>query len=201
MTSFGIISDMHSNDQDLEKAISLLEKKEVNAILHLGDVICRLNFSKPCSANRTIQLLREKGIIGIRGLHDINRLEQDAEKLTSDSINYLDGLPKSMHIPPQVLMIHANPIDNSSYIYEPTGARLILKKSPYRLIVIGHTHIPAAFSEDGQELIFKAPQKIRLNPSKKYVLNPGSVGAPKDGMPPSCGIFDYHRNTFEVIFI
>jgi len=199
----GIIADIHGFLRNLESGIRMLEKEGVDRILHLGDVADELH-----SGEEVIKLLMQKNIQGVKGGHDDIEAIDPMHPLSDASLDYLSSLPKEMHLTPEVMLVHDNPIEPllsrkpfviGSYIRNIKDAERVFEKCKERIFLVGHTHEPFAFSNKGDEITFKCSKIIELDPSKRYILNPGSIGTPRDSDYFSFGIYDHENQLFKVL--
>jgi diadenosine tetraphosphatase ApaH/serine/threonine PP2A family protein phosphatase len=87
-----------------------------------------------------------------------------------------------------VEICHGSPFDEDAYIFDELDAIRALKMSERPLCLFGHTHWPVTFElADGRVdtigLADTSPSVLNLKAGSKYLLNPGSVGQPRDGDP------------------
>ena len=90
-----------------------------------------------------------------------------------------------------VQFVHGSPLDEDIYITSEFGARAALEASPFHLTFFGHTHIQCAFARPRLVAEALAPERVRhrqpaadlaaeAESPMKYLVNPGSVGQPRD---------------------
>jgi predicted phosphodiesterase len=203
MTRYGLISDIHSNLNSLESAIKLLSNNRVDKTFHLGDVVYGHEFP-----DEVVSLLIQNGIFGVKGDHDESELKYSDKPLNEKTRKYLSKLEKSIELEDGSLLIHDNPLNAEfgkgywhlgSYIRNAEDAKRVFEDSNQRILIVGHTHIPCLLSDKGEEIFFPEGGKIILKADYRYILNPGSVGAPRDYKKPGFGIYDTEENSFEVI--
>ena len=204
MAIYGLIADIHGNMDNLSKAITILEGKKADKILHLGDVIGGFNFP-----NQVIELLCGKGIEGISGQHDLTELKYPSIPLSPASNNYLNKLPLKIFIEKDIILAHDNPLQTTfgkgywyhgSYIRNSEDAKRVFEGCSYRLIMVGHTHQAKVLVDNGEDILFENGGILKLDDSRRYILNPGSVGFPKDDPDSaSCALYDTIKKFFEVI--
>ena len=109
--------------------------------------------------------------------------------MTPDHREWLAALPEGPHDVDDLLQIcHGSPFDEDAYIFDELDAVRALKMSTKPVCLFGHTHYPISFelSDDKFETIgppFNAETELDLKPRSKYLINPGSVGQPRDGDP------------------
>jgi len=196
-----IISDIHSNLEALIALERYLSALDVDEIISLGDIVGYGADPNPC-----IDFIRANVAISVRGNHDaavtdpslINFFTQRAAvaarwtigQLTPDNLRYLVSLPliKEAY---DCTFVHSSPSqpDEWEYLTHHLHVRSVFPFFSTPLCFIGHTHIPALF---GEETLVTSIER-----GKKYVINPGSIGQPRDGDPRSCfGILDTAEWTF-----
>ncbi|CAD7771265.1 Calcineurin-like phosphoesterase superfamily domain protein [Candidatus Methanoperedenaceae archaeon GB50] len=172
----GLISDVHSNAVALREVLSEFERLGVGVILSAGDVVGYNPYPED-----TVNLFRRERIVSIMGNHDravvtgdtsgFNEIAREAVAWTSNAISeksleYLRGLAPSLEMRIDDLSIHINhgsPSDPDEYIY---GFSEELIPPGCDLLLLGHTHVQSAAEFDSGS-----------------VVNPGSVGQPRDRDP------------------
>jgi len=189
------ISDVHSNVIALRAVLSEIDRSNVQVILNAGDIVGYYPFP-----NETIELMKERNVLGIRGNHDravlsasangMNSMasagvQWTANRLSKESLDYLDSLPdgRDVHIGTlRASVHHGSPNDEDEYVFEEDVSEGLLDACPgSKLLILGHTHVPYV-----------------VHLTKGYVVNPGSVGQPRDGDPRSSFmIYDSTKDTFE----
>ena len=95
--------------------------------------------------------------------------------------------------------VHSSPgaPEEWEYISYPSQAAAHFDHFSEMLCFIGHTHYPVVLCNDGSS---DFSSKVKLNPVKRYLINAGSVGQPRDGDPRTCFIiFDNKTNSIEYI--
>src|SRR5262249_9126866 len=90
---------------------------------------------------------------------------------------------------PGNLLAHGTPLDEDQYLMDEAEARRCFDELPFDLCFFGHSHFPGAFVLDGARVVRHpaagdAPV-IDLLPGRRYLVNPGSVGQPRDRNPRS----------------
>lgn len=192
-----IISDVHANLAALEAVMEDIEAEKASRILALGD-----NIGYGPDPEEVIRLLVERGVVSIQGNHEfalINRiyldrmnpdprksLEMNLEMLSPESLAYIAGL-QTVLIWNGARLVHGCPPKSPTcYLFYPSALALekIFGSFPERLCFYGHTHTLNLFEEGlppefGLEV---QPGTYRLDPDKRYMINPGSVGQPRDGI-------------------
>ena len=210
-----VLSDIHANIDAFQAVIGDF-KRGIDRILNLGDIV-----GYNASPNECVELAREIGMYSVLGNHDqaacnpvfaenFNIFARNAilwtrNNLSRENIQFLGGLEKNYRLSCS-LACHGSPDDISSYIALPFQARATLKrmKKGYwgniNVCLFGHTHKRKAWRMDvrGKVAPVEIPLDgvIKLNGEELYLLNPGSVGQPRNGDPrASYFIFDMENRT------
>ena len=189
-----VLSDIHSNRPALDAVLSALP--EVDAIWQLGDVV-----GYGPHPNEVIERLSGSSAAGVRGNHDAAALgELDTEwfnlearqavewsgsQLTEHARRWLRALPAVTQTEGFTL-VHASPRDPVwEYVASPSIAAGVFDAFETSHCLVGHTHVPVAFRQQhgGIETIDAAMDGTLQLDERRTILNPGSVGQPRDGDP------------------
>lgn len=210
-----IFSDIHSNLEAFEKLLSLKITETIGKFLFLGDLV-----GYGADPNETISLFRSmKNTCSIRGNHDkvISNLESSslfnpvaafsAEwskiKLSDENREYLKNLKKGPLVVDHFLTIcHGSTFDEDYYVFSVFEAVESLKFMKTSIGFFGHTHFPVIYFQRGNKINaipLVSDKKIKLDPNTRYLINPGSVGQPRDKNPKSSFIV-YDSDKREIIF-
>ncbi len=213
------ISDLHSNLEALETALRDIREQGVTTIVCLGDVVgygaspyevCQL-VQKHCQVclqgNHDAALLDDKEALGFNE-RALRAVDWTRQKLNPEREEFwpvwdwLGSLVPSMELSPDgmetVQIVHASPREPLSEYLMPTltadGDRVVanFRQAHHRLTFYGHTHHPGWF-EEGQAFHRAAGDDVVLEfaADKRYLVNVGSVGQPRDGDPRLCyALFD-----------
>ncbi len=212
-----VLSDIHSNLVALDAVLEHVGV--VDAIWHLGDVV-----GYGPDPDGVVRRLADLGAVGVRGNHDAAALggpeidwfnpdARTAAAWTRDSIRddtraWLDALPVVMEIG-DVTLVHGSPRDPlREYIASLAAARENLAELTTRYGLHGHTHVPIAFIDDDRRIELVDPRDVgQLSlDERRTLLNPGSVGQPRDGDPraaylvldPDAGVATWQRVAYDV---
>jgi putative phosphoesterase len=169
----GVLSDIHGNRVALDAVLA--DMPDVEALVCAGDVVGYNPFHGAC-----VETIRERSVPTVMGNHDravatgssfaFNSaagagVRHARETLDDDQIAWLAGLPDERHeFDDRVKVVHGHPDDPDRYTYPDQFSPRLLGEET--VLVLGHTHVQAHEQyTDG------------------IVLNPGSVGQPRDGDP------------------
>lgn len=196
-----ILSDIHSNLTALDAALDAAKGRWKEAVC-LGDVV-----GYGPDPNEVIDRLRALGAFTIRGNHDkivagvedpedFNPIARRAalwtrEQLTLENREYLGKLPKGPVTKDGFSMVHGAFYDEDEYVFSPALAIDGLMSAPTDVSFFGHTHIQGGFALRGEDVRVLHFDPAGGNPfsnfkpeeGTKYLLNPGSIGQPRDGDP------------------
>lgn len=209
---FAILSDIHSNYDALQAVSRQLHGQAVDQILCLGDVIGYGAEPQAC-----INWLQQQHAIVVKGNHEA-MLEQPSGLETSETevhqvirwtrsqlspsqLNWLTSRPLRMVVA-GICLTHSTPYQPEwfEYVSGPIAAERAFVAFSEPLALIGHTHVPALAVENqtGQVIWKKIPAKLRINESGRMLINPGSVGQPRDGCPQArWGLLDLDKQSYQ----
>ncbi len=211
--TYGVISDIHSNLPALRVVLERLSG--VDGFLCLGDIVGYGAEPNECCATvralhcPTLMGNHDAGAVGKLGLEWFNRtaaeaLSWTARALTAENLAFLEALPECA-AQNGILLAHGSPLDPWDYIYEPYGAAAALAALEEPLCLFGHTHLAMAFikgEESGrlEQILLPEGGRLKLEADHRYLINPGSVGQPRDGNPQAaCAIYDNESKTIEFL--
>jgi diadenosine tetraphosphatase ApaH/serine/threonine PP2A family protein phosphatase len=210
-----IVSDIHANLTALEAVFGEAERAgPLDAVWNIGDCVGYGPQPSEC-----IAMMREAGSVWVAGNHEraatgaIGTEEFNAQaaaaakwtggQLADNDKAYLDALPEVTG-DSECTFVHGTlrwPLWEYLYDHDAALGHLALQKTPIGFV--GHTHVPMAVEEDSA-----APEGCRMRRlaggevvpvggPHRVVLNPGSVGQPRDGDPrASFGIYDTLEKAF-----
>jgi predicted phosphodiesterase len=212
-----VVSDLHSNAEALRAVLGRVRRKKFDRIVCLGDFV-----GYGAQPNQVLDLMRTvKGRkLYIRGNHDrvaagledgegFNDVAKEAafwtrEHLSAPNRRFLKNLPLGPLDRDGMLLCHGSPHDEDEYVFNEWNALRIFEDTTVPIILYGHTHLPVMFSIDGSGEIDGASVRddatFRLDRGKRYLINPGSVGQPRDRNPKaSFAIVDTDRMTAQFV--
>jgi len=165
----------------------------------LGAMTIRGNHDKACTGLMTLENFNP--IAGMAALWTMKRL-------TKENLDWLKDLPQGPVIVPTIPLedqeqtwspgegtaiqiVHGSPLDEDEYMIVIRDAQEPLARTRFPLTFFGHTHIQGGFSQQGSRYETIRPEyssadgavqfAMHLQPKAKYLINPGSIGQPRDG--------------------
>lgn len=197
-----VVSDLHSNLEALRAVTARVRRKKYDTVVCLGDFV-----GYGAQPNQVLDIMRTmKGRkLYIRGNHDrvasglddangFNHAARAAalwtrEHLSPPNRRFLRDLTVGPVIHKGVMLCHGSPYDEDEYVFNVHHAAQVLALFPQRIILFGHTHLPAVFWLDRNDLVsgyaVRGDTTVKLDPENRYLINPGSVGQPRDRNPDS----------------
>lgn len=196
-----VFSDVHANATALEAVLEACAGRWDRAVC-LGDIV-----GYGPDPNEVVERVRplvsaivrgnhDKAVSGISDLEDFNPVARAAvewtrSQLLPENVRYLQSLPGGPVEIDGVALVHGAVEDEDEYVFTADQALAGLLASRQPLTFFGHTHIQGGFSYDGAriERVQSSPRPgknfaiISLESKTRYLLNPGSVGQPRDGDP------------------
>jgi predicted phosphodiesterase len=198
-----LLSDIHSNLEALEACLAAAPPHDL--VVNLGDIV-----GYGASPNEVIERVRGLGKTFVRGNHDkaasgamelkdFNPIAGLAalwtrEQLTPENLKWLRALPEGpLQVAelPGVQFVHGSPVDEDEYVVTLRDAIEPLLTSATALTFFGHTHLQGCFSTNNVDNDYLRPQyntvgqaetiEFPLKENMRYLVNPGSVGQPRDG--------------------
>lgn len=192
-----VITDIHANIEALDVCLADAESSGYNKVLVLGDivgygpdpnaVIDRVIALNPAAIVRGNH---DKIAFGLQEAEGFNASARAAAQWTFTSLtpehrDWLKKLPQGpTTVDDCVEICHGSPTDEDEYIFDELDARRALGSSTQRLCLFGHTHVAIAFKLTDRS-IGTAPtgDTFEIEADSKYLVNPGSVGQPRDNDP------------------
>jgi len=124
------------------------------------------------------------------------------DHLSGANRRFLESIPHGPVSLDGTEVCHGSPFDEDEYIFTTRHAAQVLLHTTADIVVYGHTHLPGLFWIDESGTVGGAPPEnervIALAPGRRYLINPGSVGQPRDRNPSaSCALLDDTRRTVQ----
>ncbi len=195
-----LLSDLHSNLEATRAVLESARSPGFDRVAVLGDLV-----GYGPSPNEVVAAVRDLGPVAvIRGNHDkvvagvergddFNPVALEAARinrllLRPENLEYLSALPGGPRTVDGVFAIaHGSPLDEDEYLLDAGRAAAVFEETGFRVCFFGHTHLPGAFVLKEGAVTPLVPGKpeavLRLDARARYLINPGSVGQPRDRDP------------------
>ena len=196
-----VISDIHANLEAYDTVMANALALGYDKILLLGDLVGY--GADPNAICERVRDLKPDGMI--RGNHDkvgsgiespegFNAVARSAIRWTFDTLSnenrdWLAALPTGPMIIDELIQIcHGTPFDEDAYVFDDLDALRALHAAQRPLCLFGHTHVQVGHSLSGDRFVLATsadsrPLTIAIEEASRYLVNPGSVGQPRDGDP------------------
>jgi len=213
---YAIISDLHSNIEALQVVLEEIDRIGVDQTICLGDVV-----GYNANPNECARLLVEKEIPSIMGNHDavvcdmvdpvdFNPIAKKAILWTKETVEkqYKDFLfrqPAQRRLTEAIRLVHGSIVSRDQYLFTRQTVMenidLMHNNEPeVRILFFGHTHNQMAFTYKEETLSIVSSPKFSLEEDGLYLINPGSVGQPRDKDPRTAFLlYDEDARTVEFI--
>ncbi len=195
----GIFGDIHGNIEALASVHEKLINRGCERLVCLGDIV-----GYGASPGECIDFLKDKGIICIKGNHDFFALDRQRKmnwemkdysrdaivwtqkQLAKEQFEWLENLPFSIKVA-GVQLVHSSmeTIDGEywPYVLDAKTAQFHFYIQDCQVAFCGHIHIPLLFTcseNNGIKMEMLKSVILDLQSNKKYLINPGSAGQPRD---------------------
>ena len=201
-----LISDLHSNHEAFEAVLQKVKRKRIDRVVCLGDFV-----GYAADPNKVLDRIRTmpRPIIAVRGNHDkviaclepgemfnqpaLTAARWTTEKLSHENMEFLKRLPTGPFVVDDAFVVcHGSPLDEDAYIFSDFDASMnfvhMNRFAPgLDACFFGHSHIPSVFTLEPNgirvEAIRRSRHRLVLQKGRRYLINPGSVGQPRDRNP------------------
>ncbi len=214
-----ILSDIHANLDALNAVLDAAPAHDV--VWNLGDVV-----GYGAMPNEVIERVRGLGELFVRGNHDracsgqtsseqfnpiaARAVQWTQKTLTPEHLEWLRTMVRGPVVPigSEVSCMHGSYLDEDQYLFSAEDAWLPLRESRTRINFFGHTHLQGGFAANSEEWFSLDPiyakngeresSELVLRSGARYLINPGSVGQPRDGdWRAAFALFDDQRKVVE----
>lgn len=202
---FLILSDVHGNIEALDAVLASAPVDSYDRLLVLGDLV-----GYGANPNEVVDRIHElEPDALIRGNHDkvssgiekpvhFNYVAAEAARWTLETLTETNrarvaALPQGpLVVDESIEVCHGTPYDEDAYVFNDDDAVRALDAASRRLCFFGHTHLPVACARAAADAPLETvvpetasadPTVITLDAQSSYLINPGSVGQPRDGDP------------------
>mgnify|MGYP001768431153 FL=1 len=196
-----ILSDLHANLHAFRTVLRFARRRAVRRFVLLGDLV-----GYGAHPNQVLDRLRRlHPRVMLRGNHD-RACAYEGEgthfslparlacawtrrHLSRENLRFLQSLPRGpLTLEPGVLAAHGAPWDEAAYLLQDRDASQAFASFEGRLCFFGHTHHPGGWELDPVSHRLRGVRMepgvwVDLDPARRYLLNPGSVGQPRDRDP------------------
>jgi diadenosine tetraphosphatase ApaH/serine/threonine PP2A family protein phosphatase len=198
-----LLSDIHSNLEALDACLAAAP--ECDLVVNLGDIVgYGASPNEVTARSRSLGKFfvrgnHDKAVTGLTDLNDFNPIAGVAalwtrDQLTMENSEWLRALPQGPIViadVPDAQFVHGSPLDEDEYVVNSEEAANSLRQSATPITFFGHTHLQGGFhgngnSDDAFYPDYKTVGKsehweLSLGKNRRYLINPGSVGQPRDG--------------------
>ncbi|MHC4792689.1 MAG: metallophosphoesterase family protein [Planctomycetota bacterium] len=202
---FGIISDIHGNLLALESVLEALDAEGIDRLICLGDVVGYGPDPIEC-----LDLVFDRDAVMVIGNHEEAMLRPEIAKsfrevareaiewtsrrmraLRPDLIERIEQLPGMIYLESDLMLVHDSPVPGGRrYLVNEAAAGPAFRGVDTSICLVGHTHLPGCFRHRGDDEEGMVESRsgspgasVELETGARYILNPGSVGQPRDGDP------------------
>lgn len=209
---YAVISDIHGNLEAFQAVLADIKDKKIGAYLCIGDVVGyganpkeSIGLLKSLKCSLTIAGNHDWAVAGLTDLEYFNEYAKEAIIWTKRVLNQeeLDYL-KSFHLlyeGENFSLVHGslkNP-QRFDYILNKAGACSAIALMRTLLCFVGHSHVAEIYYSDKDKIFHTRGPNIKIGSNKKYIVNVGSIGQPRDGDPrASYAIYDEDGQTVEI---
>jgi len=192
---YGIISDIHANLEALNAVLARCEELGVEQYICVGDLV-----GYNANPSECLEIVRSLPLAAVvKGNHDeqasenldlsefnpqaAKAIEWTRDQLSQEQRDYLRDLPMKARVG-RITVVHAT-LDNPGmwgYIMDKYAAEASLSYQFSQVCFYGHSHVPMAFDRQ-MDVEMMESGVIEVLPGHKYLINPGSVGQPRDKDP------------------
>jgi putative phosphoesterase len=196
-----ILSDIHANDEALSAVLARMRRKKFDRVVILGDFV-----GYGADPNQVIEKVRRIRAerISIRGNHDkvvcgldpgdlfnpvaLAAARWTTAELTPRNRKFLESLPQGpLEVDGAFAICHGSPRDEDAYIFSDRDADVNFRSFDYAVCFFGHSHVPSIFTLEPQgihvEVVIGDRSRVTLSDNRRYLINPGSIGQPRDRNP------------------
>lgn len=209
---YAIFSDVHSNLEALEKVLDAYKAEAIDKYLFAGDLVGY--GADPCECIRRVKEIVKISVAGNHdwasvGLFDTAYFNHNAfiainwtkGKLSLSDRSYLESF-NLVFKNKDLILVHGtlNNPEEFNYLTDRYLAEESFRIMETNVCFVGHSHIAGVFIRDKDgRIVYQNGSEISIENGKKYIINVGSVGQPRDQDPrASYCIYDTEKNSLEI---
>lgn len=196
-----LLSDIHANLEALEAVLQAAPREQFDGVLVLGDlvgygaspneVIARISALQP---DAIVRGNHDKVAAGLVEPDEFTALAAEAARWTYAALTpanraWLAALPQGpVLVDGSLELCHGAPFDEDVYIFDRLDVLRAFDAARRPICAFGHTHIASVIARIADRLEVTLPEgeatvTVELRDGVRYLINPGSVGQPRDGDP------------------
>lgn len=210
-SSVAVLGDIHGNLEALNAVLADIKAQGVKQIVCTGDIV-----GYGANPLECIKAMRKTKCPVVLGNHDQycvsddtkRKFKEAAEKtihwtrrnLGEKDLSFLRSLPYQMPLG-RLQLVHSSlwEPERWDYVLSREAAEASMENQSAWICLVGHTHVPMVFEAEGRIVKSIAPESAALRRDRKYLINPGSVGQPRDGDPRAAyGILDLAAGNYRL---
>jgi len=189
---YGIFSDIHSNLEAFDEIIKAYKKEKIDKYLYVGDIVGYAADPKECIAKakqlnvETVAGNHDWAAVGLTDTANFRPVAKQAIIWTANQLNdeekdFLKSL-KLVYENKDLIMVHGtlNQPEEFHYLLDIDSAQATFDLMKKNICFVGHSHVAGIFVEDKGKISDISESKIKISQDKKYIVNVGSVGQPRD---------------------
>ena len=197
---YAVVSDIHGNLEALKAVLKDIKKKKISDILFLGDAVGYGPDPDECVEvlNSECKILlagnHDRAVLGLTDIEYFNPYAKAAilwtrETIKKENVSILKGLPISKAIEgKKIFIVHSTPKEPKQWHYLLTlwDAEINFHYFDSKICLLGHSHQSFIIERlpSGEMITYRSEAKI--GETKRYIINVGSVGQPRDGDHRAC---------------
>lgn len=195
-----IFSDVHSNLEALTAVLEAIKNKRFDQYIFLGDIVGYganpnevIEEIKKISPLSIVRGNHDKAVAGLTNLDYFNPVAALAvmwtsKNITSKNLEFLKELNMGpLKVNEELTICHGSPWDEDYYMFNKFDALEAFSIFETKICFFGHTHFPAVhiLENENVKTIYPSryPFRIKIEDRFRYLINPGSIGQPRDGNP------------------
>ena len=206
---YALVADIHANLTALQTVLQDIQEQKCTHVACLGDLVGYHDHPKEC-----VDLIRSMQIPCVKGNFDEyccsntrldgfnprakEHIQWTHDQLTEEDRAWMRGLP-FVALVHDFAIVHStlNEPSRWTYVFDRISARFHFDHQTTPVCFFGHTHVPVAFIHD-TTVFGGSYTKFKVEPNRKYFVNVGSVGHPRDGSKKATyAIYDLTEQTIE----